>query len=117
MSPAGRQPPPVVPTLTEVIVPAPSAPPPATARVFAAADTEASGTGSGCGAWTDIDELADRVLDRVLATLDSEVAAVLDAWWQSQRSAAVAQVSAALRDELAAELRVALVHHLRQTPD
>jgi len=65
----------------------------------------------------DVDALADRVLDRVLPTLQSRVAVALEAWWLGQRPQAARVVGDALREELARDVRDALVQALRGRPD
>ena len=69
------------------------------------------------GLTDDVDALADRVLDRVLPTLQSRVAVALEAWWLGQRPQAARIVGAALREELARDVRDALVQALRARTD
>ncbi|MGQ9724376.1 MAG: hypothetical protein ACUVVU_03275 [Tepidimonas sp.] len=108
MTPPGRQPPPVVPTLTDVVElsTVPSAPPPAPQAVDAVPQLLPD---------TLVDEVTDRVLARLLPELEGRIADALRIWFQAQSDVGARAIADTLRDQLAEHVRVALGDALGST--
>lgn len=134
MTPPGRQPPPVVPTLTDVVAglsvapaPAPSAPPfvpPASSPPGPHSIPEAATDGMATEAAAPVlptealvDTITDRVMARFLPELEWRIADALQAWMLAQSSAGAAVIAATLRDEIADHVREALGDALGSTRD
>lgn len=133
MTPPGRQPPPVVPTLTDVVAgmsvtaasapsapsfvpPVPSAPVPRS--VPEAAATAGMATLDAAPALPTealVDTITDRVMARFLPELEWRIADALQAWLLAQSGAGAAVIAATLRDEIADHVREALGDALGST--
>jgi len=107
--PVDRRPPPVVPTLTDVVAGA-------TAPVTASAVGAAHAVDGGA-ALTDewVDAVVDKALARLLPELEWRIADALQAWLHSQVSAGALAVADALRDEMADRVRDAINDALGST--
>ncbi|MCL6554578.1 MAG: hypothetical protein K6W08_15880 [Firmicutes bacterium] len=107
MTPPGRQPPPVVPVLTDVVpglsaAVAPSAPRATPSSAPVAPNPPAAVTEA------DLDDLTDRILARLAPTLHEDIAEAVQRWLLAHADACARDVGAALRDPLADRIRAAL---------
>lgn len=107
--PADRRPPPVVPTLTEVIAGGGA---PAVATV-SDTPTDAGLSVTITEEW--VDTVVDRALARLLPELEWRIADALQAWLNAQVSTGALAVADALRDEIADRVRHAINDALGST--
>ncbi|MDM7455757.1 MAG: hypothetical protein P3W97_000415 [Tepidimonas sp.] len=114
MTAPGRQPPPVVPTLTEVVAGLSAAPAAAVDRQGPEAMArKASEPEPTIGAL--VDTVTDQVMARLLPELQWRIADALQDWMLAQSSAGAVQIAAVLRDHIADHVRQALGEALGST--
>jgi len=118
VTPPGRQPPPVVPTLTDVVPHLSDAAAPLVGDGQPPAGEASALVVSRGVSEPDpalVDELTDRVMAALLPRLQARVAEALQAWVLAQLETGARTIADAVRDEIAQDVRRAIVSALGTT--